>query len=50
MFEQQFQIQMAEKLNISPSAIGMYEQGRRAPSMEMIVELAKTVKNKFPRK
>jgi len=35
------QSQLAEKLNISPSTIGMYEQGRRAPSLELIVELAK---------
>lgn len=35
------QKQLAEKLNISPSAIGMYEQGRREPSLALIVELAK---------
>lgn len=34
--------QLAEQLNISPSAIGMYEQGRRAPSLDIIVTLAKT--------
>ena len=28
------QSQLAEELNISPSAIGMYEQGRRKPSYE----------------
>lgn len=33
--------QLAEQLNISPSAIGMYEQGRREPSLELVVELAK---------
>ena len=35
------QKQLAEKLNISPSAIGMYEQGRREPSLGLIVELAR---------
>lgn len=35
------QKQLAEKLSISPSAIGMYEQGRREPSLALIVELAK---------
>lgn len=34
------QKQLAEKLNISPSTIGMYEQGRREPSLALIVELA----------
>lgn len=34
------QRQLAEKLNISPSAIGMYEQGRREPSLALIMELA----------
>lgn len=34
------QKQLAEKLNISPSAIGMYEQGRREPSLAIIMELA----------
>ena len=33
--------QLAEQLNISPSAIGMYEQGRREPSLELIVDLAR---------
>lgn len=35
------QKQLAEKLCISPSAIGMYEQGRREPGLVLIVELAK---------
>lgn len=30
------QSQLAENLNISPSAIGMYEQGRRKPSYELL--------------
>lgn len=33
------QSQLAEKLNISPSAIGMYEQGRRKPSYELLEEI-----------
>jgi transcriptional regulator len=33
------QSQLAEELNISPSAIGMYEQGRRKPSYELLEEL-----------
>lgn len=36
------QSQLAEQLHISPSAIGMYEQGRRAPGLDIIVTLAKT--------
>ena len=35
------QKQLAEKLNISPSAIGMYEQGLREPGLALIVEIAK---------
>lgn len=31
---------IAEKLGISPSTVGMYEQGRREPSAEMLVRLA----------
>ena len=34
------QRQLAEKLKIGPSAIGMYEQGRRAPSIDMIIQIA----------
>ncbi|WP_315337598.1 XRE family transcriptional regulator [Fusobacterium pseudoperiodonticum] len=33
------QSQLAEELNISPSAIGMYEQGRRKPSNELLEEI-----------
>lgn len=32
---------MARRLNISASAVGMYEQGRREPSIDMLVALAK---------
>lgn len=35
------QAQLAQKLQISASAVGMYEQGRREPSAEILVELAK---------
>lgn len=33
--------QLAEKLQVSPSAVGMYEQGRREPSTALLVELAR---------
>ena len=35
------QAQLAERLGISASALGMYEQGRREPSGEMLVALAR---------
>ena len=35
------QAQLAQKLQISASAVGMYEQGRREPTAEILVELAK---------
>jgi len=31
---------LAAKLNITVSALGMYEQGRREPNLEMLVKLA----------
>ncbi len=34
------QKQLAHRLHISPSALGMYEQGRRAPSGDMLVALS----------
>lgn len=34
------QLQLASKLNIGPSAIGMYEQGRRTPSIDLLVDMA----------
>ena len=34
------QTDLAKQLHISASAVGMYEQGRREPSLEGIVELA----------
>lgn len=35
------QSQLAEKLNISPSAVGMYEHSRRRPDNEMLVKLGR---------
>lgn len=35
------QRQLADILGVSPSTVGMYEQGRRSPDKEMILELAK---------
>ena len=34
------QKQVARELNLSTSAIGMYEQGRRTPSLELVVAYA----------
>ncbi len=34
------QVTLAKRLNVSPSTVGMYEQGRREPSMECLVALA----------
>lgn len=35
------QAQLAKELNISPSAEGMYEQGRRVPSLEILIRLSR---------
>ena len=35
------QAQLAKQLQVSPSAMGMYEQGRREPSMETLVAMAR---------
>lgn len=35
------QAELAGKLGVSPSAVGMYEQGRREPSAETLVELSR---------
>ena len=35
------QSDLASMLNTSPSAIGMYEQGRRTPNLEILVQLSK---------
>lgn len=37
------QSQLAQMLKISPSAMGMYEQGRREPSVQTLVELARVL-------
>ena len=34
------QTELARRLHISPSAVGMYEQGRREPSLQGLLELA----------
>lgn len=34
------QLQLARKLNVVPSAIGMYEQGRRTPALDVLIEMA----------
>lgn len=34
------QAELARRLRISPSAVGMYEQGRREPPAETLVQLA----------
>ena len=35
------QAELARRLHISASAVGMYEQGRREPSLDLVVALAK---------
>lgn len=35
------QAELAKRLAVSPSAVGMYEQGRREPSADRIVALSK---------
>ena len=35
------QAQLAQRLQISTSAVGMYAQGRREPSVELLVAMAK---------
>ncbi len=35
------QSQLARQLGISPSAVGMYEQGRREPSVQMLSRLSR---------
>lgn len=34
------QSQLAQKLNIGSSAVGMYEQGRRTPAVDVLIEMA----------
>ena len=35
------QSQLAQKLNVGTSAIGMYEQGRRTPAIDILIQMAK---------
>ena len=35
------QMELARRLSVSPSAVGMYEQGRREPSSDRIVAIAR---------
>lgn len=35
------QAELAKRLCISPSTVGMYEQGRREPSLEGVVDLSR---------
>ena len=35
------QAELAKRLGISPSAMGMYEQGRREPSVQTLVSLSR---------
>ena len=35
------QAELAQRIGVSASAIGMYEQGRRYPSLSLLVRLAK---------
>lgn len=37
------QAQLARMLQISPSAMGMYEQGRREPSLQLLGDMARTL-------
>lgn len=37
------QAELAQRLRISPSAVGMYEQGRREPSADMLVQIARVL-------
>lgn len=35
------QAELAKRLRVSASAVGMYEQGRRMPSLDLVVRLAR---------
>lgn len=35
------QVQLAEALHISASTVGMYEQGRRMPGLDVLIEMSK---------
>ena len=38
------QAELARRLHISASAVGMYEQGRREPSLDLVVALAEELR------
>lgn len=35
------QAQLAKALHVSPSTVGMYEQGRRVPALDILLSMAK---------
>lgn len=35
------QLQLAEALNVSASTIGMYEQGRRSPGLDVLIQMSR---------
>ena len=35
------QAELGRQLGVSPSTVGMYEQGRRMPSLDLVVRLAR---------
>lgn len=37
------QAELAEQINVSASAVGMYEQGRREPALDVAVALSRTL-------
>ena len=37
------QAELAQRIRVSPSAVGMYEQGRREPSADMLVQIARVL-------
>ena len=37
------QAELAKQIGVSPSAVGMYEQGRREPSLALLVCLAQAL-------
>jgi transcriptional regulator with XRE-family HTH domain len=37
------QSELAKRLKVSPSAVGMYEQGRREPSSDILVAMARVL-------
>lgn len=41
------QEQLADRINVSPSTIGMYEQGRRSPDYQTLIRLCNQLKLSF---